>query len=112
MHAWTILIAKPLKTSYVMQSKTSKNNMEAPVERIELQDQFLPDAAAVSSKNPHREVLSVADIAKGLRESLKNVHNYRLSMHDEIKDILKRQGTYRKRSMQKALSAAGSKRIG
>jgi hypothetical protein len=70
------------------------------------------DTVASNELEPSLQVYAVSHIVNGFCESLKNVHNYRLSMHEEIKDILKRQGTYRKRSMQKALSAAGSKRIG
>jgi hypothetical protein len=36
------------------------------------------------------EVHAVSDIVLGLCESLNNVQNYRLFMHEEIKDILKR----------------------
>lgn len=64
---------------------------ETPLEHIGSQDQFPADATTVNRMKPHRDVQTVTEIAKGFRESLKNVQNYRLSMHEEIKDILKKQ---------------------
>ena len=63
---------------------------EVPVEHRGLQDQITADATIGIGMKSHMEVQTVADIAKGLRESLKNVQEYRLFMHEEIKDILKR----------------------
>jgi hypothetical protein len=66
---------------------------EVTVEHIGLQDLITADATTGNSMKSHMEVQTVTDIA-GLRESLKHVHNHRLFMHEEIKDILKRQRTY------------------
>ena len=63
---------------------------EVPMEHIGLQEQITADATTGNSMKSHMEVQTVTDIAKGLRESLKNVQKYRLFMHEEIKDILKR----------------------
>lgn len=63
---------------------------EVPVEQIGLQEQITADATTGNSMKSHMEVQTVTDIAKGLTESLKNVQKYRLFMHEEIKDILKR----------------------
>ena len=64
---------------------------EVPVEHIGLQEQITADATTGNSMKSHMEVQTVTDIAKGLRESLKNIHDYRQFIHEEIKDILKRQ---------------------
>ena len=66
----------------------------APVEHMGLRDQITADATTGNSMKSHMEVQTVTDIAKGLRESLKNVQEYRLLMHEEIKNILKRQRSY------------------
>jgi hypothetical protein len=63
---------------------------EVPAEHIGLQEQITADATTGNSMKSHMEVQTVTDIAKGLRESLKNIHDYRKFMHEEIKDILKR----------------------
>ena len=63
---------------------------EVSVEHIGLQDLITADATTGNSMKSHMEVQTVTDIAKGLRESLKHVQEYRLFMHEEIKDILKR----------------------
>jgi hypothetical protein len=82
---------------------------EAHVEGIGLQDQITLDAATGNGMKQHREGQTITNITKGLRESLKNVQEYRLLMHEEIEDILKnRSGHDRSKSTQKALSAAGS----
>jgi hypothetical protein len=82
---------------------------EAHVEGIGLQDQITPDAGIGNGMKQHREGQTITNITKGLRESLKNVQEYRLLMHEEIEDILKnRSGHDRSKSTQKALSAAGS----
>lgn len=82
---------------------------EAHAEGIGLQNQITPDAATGNGMKRHRDGQTITDITKGLRESLKNVQEYRLFMHEEIEDILKnRSGHYRSKSTQKALSAAGS----
>jgi len=67
---------------------------EVPVEHIGLQYQITADTTTGNSMKSHMEVQTVTEIAKGLRESLKNIQQYRLFMHEEIKDILKRQRTY------------------
>jgi len=72
-----------------MQSKTSKNNMEASEEDMGLQHKA-PYSVTGNQMKPHPEVHAVCDIVSGLCESLNNVQNYRLFMHEEIKDILKR----------------------
>jgi len=66
---------------------------EVTVEHVGLQDLITADATTGKSMKSHMEVQTVTDIA-GLCESIKNVHNHRLFMHEEIKDILKRQRTY------------------
>lgn len=72
-----------------MRSKTSKNNMEASEEHMGLQFKA-PYSVTGNKMKLHPEVHAVSDIVNGLCESLKNIHNYRLFMHEEIKDILKR----------------------
>ncbi len=76
-----------------MQLKTLKNDMEASEERIGLQYKA-PYFITGNQMKPYPKAHAVCDIVSGLCESLKNIHNYRLFMHEEIKDILKRQRTY------------------
>jgi len=67
---------KRLKTSSVMQSKTSRNNKE---EFTELQG-----GTACQGKYP------VTRIANGLCENLRNVRKHRLLMQEEINQVLGR----------------------
>jgi hypothetical protein len=73
-----------------MQSKTSKNNMEASEEHMGLQYKAHYDSLIGNQMKPHPKTHTVSCIVNGLCESLKNIHNYRQFMHEEIKDILKR----------------------
>jgi len=72
-----------------MQSKPSKNDTEDSEKRIGLQYKA-PYSVTGNNMKSRSEVHAVSDIVLGLCESLKNVQNYRLFMHEEIKDILKR----------------------
>ncbi|MCJ7484512.1 MAG: hypothetical protein MUO31_16300 [Thermodesulfovibrionales bacterium] len=67
---------------------------EASEEHMGLQYKAPCGSVTGNEMKSHMEVQTVTDIAKGLRESLKHVQEYRLFMHEEIKDILKRQRTY------------------
>jgi hypothetical protein len=64
---------------------------EASEEHMGLQYKAPYDSLIGNQMKPHPEVHAVCDIVSGLCESLKNIHNYRQFMHEEIKDILKRQ---------------------
>jgi len=58
---------------------------------MDLQRKALCKSFTGTELNPNSEAHAVSDIVTGLCENLKNIHNYRLFMHEEIKDILKRQ---------------------
>lgn len=74
-----------------MQSQPSKNNMQAFEEYIGVHYKGPSDSGSDIEMKLHPEVHAVIDIVSGLCASLKKVQNYRLFMHEEIKDILKRQ---------------------
>ena len=73
-----------------MQLKTLKNNTEASEKHMS--SQYKTSYRTIESHSPksYPEVHAVSDIVSGRCESLKNVQKYRLLMHQEIKDILKK----------------------
>ena len=73
-----------------MQSKILKNNWEASEKHMSSQHKTFCSTIAGHPPKSYSEAHTVSDIANGLCESIKNVHTYRLSLHEEIKDILKR----------------------
>lgn len=64
---------------------------DAPTNHMKLQDRFPNYSITGNSMKTGKDAQTLTDIAKGLRESLKNVQEYRLFMHEEIKGILKKQ---------------------
>jgi hypothetical protein len=77
-----------------MQSRHSKNNEDTSGECMGLRGTSACNAVPVSEMKPYLRDHPVSRIANGLSENLKNVQKHRLLMHEEIRDILKRQGNY------------------
>jgi hypothetical protein len=90
MHAWTIPIVRLLKTSYVMQSKTSKNNSDSSGGCMGLQELSACDTAPASEMDPYLRVHPVSRIVSGLSENLRNVQKHRSLIKEEINDVLEK----------------------
>jgi len=67
---------------------------EASEEHMGLQYKASYGSVTGNQMKPHQAAHAVSDIVSGLCESIKNIHNHRLFLREEIKDILKRQRTY------------------